>query len=404
MWEIYKKEFLELVRDKRTLIFAILLPTLIMPLIIAGVAFVGAKIQAKAQSETLNYAVQNMHAMPNVADAIAKQDGFTLIKVEDIDSLSADDIKAHIESGKLKFALIFPKDGVAKLAEGKQVEIELHFNNASVTNRIYQRVKNSIDSVIEEQQKVLLSRFNLDENTLTVLTKPIEIKRVNTADKREDIGEKIGGLLPYLLIILILTGAMYPALDLGVGEKERGTLETLLLTPVSRTKIVLAKFLVIFSTGFLTVFLMLASIVVWSLIALNIIAVEAIEKLTQIISLGDIFLIFVMLAPVAAIFASLLLCASIYSKNYKEAQNYMSPIMMFAFIPIIFSILPGVQLDSTWAWVPLTNVSLAIKEIVKGTIDYGMMGIIFISTTIVAGILLYFCNLWFNRENVLFRS
>lgn len=404
MWEIYKKEFLELVRDKRTLIFTVLLPTLIMPAIFGGVAFVMDKMNRKAQQEELTFIVQNQDAMPGVVEALKKQENFKLVSVDNINNLSAQEIKQNIKDKTFKFALVLPVDGQEQLKQGQQAEIELHFNNASLTNKIYQRVKSAIDDLNEVQQKNLLAKFNLDEETLKGLTKPINIKRVNTADKREDTGEKIGWLLPYALMILILTGAMYPALDMGVGEKERGTLETLLLTPVSRTKIVFAKFFVIFTTGFLTVFLTLASLVIWSLVALNVFAVEAIKKLTEVIAFTDVLLVFTMLAPVAAIFASLLLCASIYAKNFKEAQNYMSPIMMFSIIPIVFSILPGVQLNSTWAWVPLTNVSLAIKEIVKGTVDYGMMGIIFLSTTILAGILLYFCNLWFNREAVLFRS
>ncbi|MEE4245207.1 MAG: ABC transporter permease, partial [Kangiellaceae bacterium] len=364
----------------------------------------GSKVAKKAQDEVLSFVVQNEQALPEVVTELKKQENFELKTVGNVDSLSADDIKAAIKAKDYKFALILPTDAAEQMSQGNQIEVELHFNNASITNQIYQRVKAAIDEVNKNQQKKILATFNLDEEKLAGITKPIDIKRVNTADKREDIGEKLGGLLPYILLILILTGAMYPALDMGVGEKERGTLETLLLTPVSRSKIVLAKFWVIFTTGFLTVFLTLVSLVIWTLVALNVFALKAIEKLTEIIGLSDIFLIFLMLAPVAAIFASLLLSASIYAKNFKEAQNYMSPIMMFAIIPIIFSILPGVQLDSTWAWVPLTNVSLAIKEIVKGTIDYGMMGIIFISTTIVAGGLLYFCNMWFNRESVLFRS
>ena len=404
MWEIYKKEFLELVRDKRTLIFTILLPTLIMPVMMGGFVYMIHKLETKAKNEELSYIVQNAAELPELVNLLQEQKNFKRLEPENVEQLSTEEIKQQIQDKKYKFAVVIKPDSAKVLGEGKQITTDLYFNSASVTNKVYQRVKPAFDSFNEKHQEKLLARFNFDEESLKGLTKPIDIKRINTADKREDIGEKLGWLLPYILIILILTGAMYPALDLGVGEKERGTLETLLLTPVSRTKVVLAKFFVIFSTGFLTVFLMIVSLALWLLIGGPFLAIEGLSKLTQIISVVDLLSAFVMLIPVAAIFASLLLCASIYAKNYKEAQNYMSPIMMFAIVPVVFSILPGVQLDSTWAWVPLTNVSLAIKEIVKGTIDYGMMGIIFISTTIVAGGLLYFCVRFFNRESVLFRT
>ncbi|NVJ50037.1 MAG: ABC transporter permease [Gammaproteobacteria bacterium] len=404
MWEIYKKELLELVRDKRTLIFTILLPTLIMPLLMGGVVYMIDRLDKKAKNEELAYIVQNAQELPQLVTMLEAQKNFKRLTPDAVEELSIDTIKEQIQDKKYKFAVVINSGSAKTLAEGKQATVDLYYNSASITNKVYQRVKPAIESFNEQHQGKLLARFNFDEESLKGLTKPLDINRVNTADKREDIGEKIGGFLPYILLILILSGAMYPALDLGVGEKERGTLETLLLTPVSRGKLVLAKFLVIFSTGFFTVFLTIASIVAWMLLSQAVFALESLNKLISIISAVDVFLVFAMLVPVAAIFASLLLCTSIYAKNYKEAQNYMSPIMMFTIVPIIFSILPGVQLDSTWAWVPLTNVALAIKEIVKGTIDYGMMGIIFLSTTMVAGALLYFCVRWFNRESVLFRT
>lgn len=399
MWEIYKKEFLELARDKRTLIFTILLPTLIMPMIIGGVIFVSAKMVKKAEQEVLTYAIINEQAMPEIAEMIRAQENF-----KEVELTPDADLTLSIQEQTIKFAVVIPDNARQVLDSGEQIQLELYFNNASVTNRIYQRVKSVVDDFSEGHQKLLLAEMGLNDAQFKGLTKPVDIKRVNTADKREDFGEKFGGFFPYILLILTLTGAMYPALDLGVGEKERGTLETLLLTPVSRTSVVLAKFLVIFTTGFLTVFMTLASLLIWMIVFGQVMAFSVIQKLADIVHFSDILLMFLMLTPVAAIFASLLLCASIYAKNFKEAQNYMSPIMMLSIIPIIFSILPGVKLDSTWAWVPLTNVALAIKEILKGTIDYGMMGIIFLSTTLVAGALLYFCNLWFNRESVLFRS
>ncbi len=82
----------------------------------------------------------------------------------------------------------------------------------------------------------------------------------------------------------------------------------------------------------------------------------------------------------------------------------MSPIMMLVIFPLILPMLPGVKLDWVWASVPITNVSLAIKEIFKGTIDISMLGVIFVSTTIMAGLLLALCNWWFQREQVLFRN
>jgi sodium transport system permease protein len=209
---------------------------------------------------------------------------------------------------------------------------------------------------------------------------------------------------------------MYPAIDLGVGEKERGTLETLLLTPISRFKIVLAKFLVIFTTSFLAVLLsmlsfsFILSLFIYNSLFFEMISSQNIQALTEwvnafsTISMMDVGLMGLMLIPIAAIFSSLLLSVSIYARTFKEAQNYMSPLMMVSIFPLILALLPGIELDWFWSLIPLTNVALAIKEIFKGSIDYNMLWMIFGSSLLLASIGLFTCSRWFQRESVLFRS
>lgn len=94
---------------------------------------------------------------------------------------------------------------------------------------------------------------------------------------------------------------------------------------------------------------------------------------------------------------------SIYAKSFKEAQGYMTPLVFIVIIPIILAMLPGIKLEGIYAWVPLMNVALAIKELIKGTMDYMALIPIFLSTTAIAGLLIAFCIYWFNREKVLFR-
>jgi sodium transport system permease protein len=118
----------------------------------------------------------------------------------------------------------------------------------------------------------------------------------------------------------------------------------------------------------------------------------------------DLALIALMLVPSAAMFASLLLSISIYAKSYKEASGLISPLIMLAILPTMIALLPGVELNWLWAMVPLTNVSLAMKELVKGTMDYRMFYAIFLSSALIAGALLALCRWWFTREQVLFRN
>jgi sodium transport system permease protein len=110
-----------------------------------------------------------------------------------------------------------------------------------------------------------------------------------------------------------------------------------------------------------------------------------------------------MLIPLSAIFASLLLSLSIYARSFKEAQNYIGPLSMIVFMPLIVALMPGVELTWAMAMLPIANVALAIKELIKGTMDISMLLVIFGSTAVIAGAMLAFCVSWFQKEKVLFR-
>ena len=146
-----------------------------------------------------------------------------------------------------------------------------------------------------------------------------------------------------------------------------------------------------------------ASMAVWGIVLSQGMAIQLVAEFMGAISGTDFLLIFFMLIPVVAIFSSILLSLSIYARSFKEAQGYTTPLVMFTIVPVIMAMLPGVELKGGWAWVPLTNVALAIKELIKGTMDYVQLIAIFGSTALIAAALIGFCVYWFNKEKVLFR-
>ena len=220
---------------------------------------------------------------------------------------------------------------------------------------------------------------------------------------KEKFGEKIGGFLPYIFVIFCFIGAMYPAIDLGAGEKERGTLETLLVSPAKRLQIVYGKFGVIFLAGILT-----AAISIFSLfLALKTsqeIPEEILTVLLRIVDYKSILLVFTLLIPLCVFFAALLLSISIFAHSFKEAQSIMTPFNFLVIFPVFIGLFPGVKLDAVTALIPVLNVSLATKEIISGTIKAGLLAEVYMSLLILAGLSLYFCAKWFQREDIIFRN
>ena len=398
MWTVYLKELLELVRDRKTFIFTVLVPIIAMPLIFGGFGYLSSTMFKNARHAELTYALFGQANAPLLAERFAREKGFRAVPLA-----REDMIKAAIADERIKFALVIPPGFDGTLGRHRQAALALHYNNAVAVDITRKRVMAVVEAHNAVLRETALSALKLSKDELRFALNPITLEEHSTANRREQVGAVVGGFLPYLLLMVCLMAAMYPAIDLGAGEKERGTLETLLLAPIPRSALVLAKFLVLFTVGLTSALLMVASLGVL-LAAFGARLEGDLAQMVHAIGLRDLAMVALMLVPTAAIFAAILLSISIYAKSYKEAAGMISPLMMLLIVPIVLAMLPGVELNWFWAMVPLTNVSLAMKELVKGTMDYRMFFAILLSTTAIAGALLAWCRWWFNREQVLFRS
>ncbi|MCP3428654.1 ABC transporter permease [Opacimonas viscosa] len=401
MWLVFTKEIKELLRDRKTLFFMVALPLLLFPLIFGSVAYFSGKVIKEAQEKTLNYALIGAQYAPEFAAKMAARDDLLLIETT-VTRADEAGIKALVTEQTVDFVLVVPENFSNDIITAGQLTLSLYLNDAGLNNA-QRRVYEVIDDIAIVNQADAFARLGVSEEIQVGLLDPILIEKISTADKREDLGEKIGGLVPYLVFILCLQGAMLPATDIGAGEKERGTLETLLISPIPRNQLVLGKFFTIAFAGVTSAMITVGSLFVWGVVMSQGMAIKLLTEFMGAISALDFVLMFLMLIPVVAIFSAVLLSLSIYAKSFKEAQGYMTPLVFVVIVPIIIAMLPGIKLEGIYAWIPLTNVALAIKELIKGTMDYVALVPIFLSTTFIAGVLIAFCTYWFKQEKVLFR-
>ncbi len=405
MWNniviIYLKELKEILRDRRTLIFMLVMPTVFVPLLMNLMISFIAKSERKAETEVLAFALFGSENLPQLANEFSNSKEFNQVNIS-----SLDDVEPDIKNNKIKFALVIPENALERLDKNEQIAVQLYYNNASATSKIKTRVGNFIQKFSDRIRSKRLEALGLDSSEKQqIVLNPVNIDEHGTANMREILGERVGGILPYMFILFCMMGSMYPAIDLGAGEKERGTLETLLLAPIKRYQIVLGKFFVVFTSGVTAALLSLTGIGVMLAIEVKHIPAEVeLGKILSSISVVDLLLIASMLIPTAAIFAALLLSISIYARSFKEASSYCGPLNFIAIIPALIAMLPVVSLDWFWAMIPITNISLAIKELIKGTMNYEMFIAILGSSFIIAAGLLFFCTKWFERESVLFRQ
>jgi sodium transport system permease protein len=195
-------------------------------------------------------------------------------------------------------------------------------------------------------------------------------------------------------------------MDLTAGEKERGTMETILSSPIDRTHLVFGKFLVVLTaslaTATLSVISMGGSFAILSQFAREQSMGEGFPMLTM--HAKTVFAVFVMTLPVAVLFSAVLMTISLFAKTFKEAQSYLTPMTFIVIVPAIAAVLPGIELTSKLALVPILNVSLLCKELVTGTYHWNYIALIFFCTCLYAGIALFLAVKMFQRESVLFSS
>ena len=390
---IFKKELLDSVRDRRTLITMVVIPLLLFPILFGLTSRMMMSQIKKAQEKTLRVALlTNGNAEEFRRMLLAKRD------VNLTEDITVERGQPLVESDSLDALIVFDQDfdkQVAALLPGKVV---LYYKATEKRDIEKARVMNFLNDFEQRLRSTRFTKLNLDES----ITKTVGISEHNLASSKEKLAEVIGGFLPYLFIIFCFMGSMYPAIDLAAGEKERGTLETLLTSPAGRLQILLGKFGVVVLTGILS-----ASISILGLFLgmrqVKEIPTELLQTILSILELKSIALLISLLLPLTFFFAAILLSISMFAKSYKEAQSIISPMMIVVILPAAIGLLPGMSLTTSTAIIPILNVSLATRGIIAGTFSPLILAEVYVSLIVYAGVSLFVCAKIFAREDAIFR-
>jgi sodium transport system permease protein len=393
---VYRKELTDSLRDRRTLISMVVVPILIFPIMTVGMGTFVAKMIGNAMEEVPKVMILNGQDSPRLVNDLKTLKGIAFVPGDS-------DYAQQISDKKIRAAVDIPSDFDASVDHGDRTTVKIYDYEGDLKSGIAASKieKYFTDLQIQTVRKRLEAR-NLPDS----LVDPFQVKKQNVAPPEKVSGAAIGGFLPYFVIILCLTGATYPAIDLTAGEKERGTIETILCSPVPRTQIVLGKFLMVLTAALCTAMLAIISMGVSFHVAKKMLAgVGGAENpLNFTIGLKAIAAVFLMVLPLAVLFAAGLIAIALMAKSYKEAQSYIAPLMIVAILPAVAGVLPGVEFNARMALIPVLSTSLVCKEIVAGTYHWNYIGIIFLSTCVYATAALYVAVSLFKREDVLFRT
>ncbi len=394
---VYRKELTDSLRDRRTLISMIVVPIVLMPVMTIGIGVLTAKIIGEAMKEAPRVMVLGGEDSPGVMEKLRRLKTIRLVPARP-------DFADLISDKKIRAAVEMPKGFEEAQGRGEVPTVQIDIYQGELRSTIAaQRLEQFFRGLRDTQVRERLVARGLSGS----LVKPFEITEKNVASPEKVFGNTFGALLPYLVIVLCLTGAMYPAIDLTAGEKERGTIETILCSPVSRTDLVLGKFLMVLTASLATSALATSSMAATFLGAREVLAGLAADQSNAVraaIHPSAILAIFLMVLPVAVLLSAGLLAIALFAKSYKEAQSYISPLILVVILPAVVALLPGVELNARLALVPVLNTSLVSKEIITGTYHWKYMALIFASSCVYAAAAIFLAVKMFQREDVLFRT
>ena len=246
-------------------------------------------------------------------------------------------------------------------------------------------------------------------------TEPIQVKAEDVATAREVGGSVWSRLFPFLLVMMSLTGAFYPAIDLCAGEKERGTMETLLISPASRSEIVLGKFLTVMLASVMTALL--------NLLSMGLTGIQLARQVGASLgrcraaggrrcrciappTLQAAFWMILLLIPLAAFFSAVCVALAVLARSMKEGQYYMTPLYLVCMPLIFLTLMPGIELDLFYSLVPITGVALLLRALILGNYDVALRFFlpVLVPTVVYAAVALRWASTSSSARMCLFRE
>ncbi len=394
---VFRKELLDTVRDRRTIVAMVVVPLLLFPLLFTIMGSVMSAQEKKEEEKRLAVALVDRGNAQAFGQALGELEGFDLRL--DLSSASDEELQELLRQEELDGAYVFDQDFDVQVEALKAGRVRLYYKSTEGDDSIARR--RLLEPLEDFEQRLLTQRFQRLELDQAIV-EAVDAQESNVASSQEIVGTLLGGVLPYFFVIFCFTGCMQPAIDLGAGEKERGTLETLLASPAGRLQILAGKFGVIVLTGLLAAMVSMLGLYVGFRRAGQL-PEKVSEGVQRILGLESILMIFSLLVPLTVFLGGVMLSLSLFAKSFKEAQSTISPLMVVVIVPAFVGMLPGVELSATTALIPILNVSLAAKNIMSGEMSTWLLAETYASLAVLAIASLAFTARWFDRESVIFR-
>jgi sodium transport system permease protein len=355
-----RKELTELGRDRKAILFSIVLPVLINPAMFALTTFIERGEKQEIARQILPVAITGGVEAREFFAVAHEESTMRVIGHGDPDSL-----RARVREGLLEAWL-----DVSASTDSAQVRIISHAPRAS-SMEAAQRLQEVVN-VVQERRRERRWKEAGGEGALQDV---LAIRDVDVASEEESGGAEAGRRVPLLLILTIFAAGSALSSDIVAGEKERGTLETLYLTPSRRREIAFSKYIIVAGITLLSGLLNVGSMILGH--RLGWIGESA---LGDIVAGSAILTTCLLVVPLAALLGGLLLGLSAYARSIKEYQVLATPVMLLALIPGLLAMSQDIPLNSWTALLPIANVALAVRDALLSPLPLSTLLLVLLSS------------------------
>jgi sodium transport system permease protein len=381
---LYRKEMLDLMRDRRTLISLIVAPVLIGPLVSGGMTYFMERSRKQAKVERYKVGLHQTVQIPGLATGLSAEG----LEVEQVA-----DARAAVESKRVTF-------GIDVMGAAEKPRLRFFSDNSEI---MVSMARSRVNAALDKLSRQRIRDELIKRNVPVTVMEPFSRESVNVARPRKMTGSMVGTVIGFLLLIFLFNGAMYSAVDTTAGEKERRTLEMLLSSAAGRLEIVLAKVGTALTTAVGTTVLSIASYAV----AFSRFGSDSRSNAPSLEFPSDpasLAMIVLLIVPVALLAAAAGVAASTPAKSAREAMSYLTPGFLIVVVLGMVTMIPDLESRAVIAFVPFSNFSKMLRQVLAGEWSWSQYGITVGSNLVYAGIAVWVAVRSFMKESVLFRS
>ena len=399
-WQVLLvKEIKHLFRDTKTIVQTVVLPTFITPLLIGGIFWYFGSIATEETKKTYEVSVYSS-SESLLIDELGNSE-----RLQIYDETSIEAVVEAVIQDKSEIGLVFEDSFSADLFSNSSAELTIYSKDIDTFSQAQSIILNIVDDYEDTVRTNRLEALNIDENYVN----PITINEEDLTTEEESAGSIFGALLAFFFVMYVISGAMYPAIDLGAGEKERGTMETLISTNISSVDIIIGKMLSVTSSAILTATFSMLGFAI-PLVVIFLFYADSINEyffalLSAIVNPVALLGVFILIIPLSVFVGAFLLAISVYAKTAKEAGLLLGNVLIVFLVPCYIPLInPGLELDFIGALIPCYNLALITNNLIAGTVDWFLYSIALISTIVYCCVAIYITYIMFDDENVIFRS